>query len=319
MLAFIPRKWRLTRWQALLGAAATIAWWAFVGDDFVHEPNPDVAWYLFGASWAIPAWLLYWAIIVATRWVSARRPVVVRALVEIAAFAAMIGVAMLVTYLFPERHFWHGEVSREFNYSPLVFAATLISEVGMYISWRVLGAVTQASKPGPCLGSISIPPAQVIGLPREDKPASESPAGEPPADVQEEESPNLPAPDPSSRPLDQTELITPWARHRLPSMGTMVFIAVVLLIGGYLFVGFGMPVVIFPAAVAGLWIVIRILAEMRMFFYKWICLFNIAINFGQFTFMWFVVSTTTRFRGHLFCFLWAWSAFPGLYRKDTWQ
>jgi hypothetical protein len=24
MLAFIPRKWRLTRWQVLLGAAATI-------------------------------------------------------------------------------------------------------------------------------------------------------------------------------------------------------------------------------------------------------------------------------------------------------
>jgi hypothetical protein len=105
-LAFIPRKWRLARWQVLLGAPATIAWWAFVGDAFVHEPNPDVAWYLFGASWAIPAWLLYWAIIVATRWVSAHRPVVVRALVEIAAFAAMISVAMLVTYLFPGRHFW---------------------------------------------------------------------------------------------------------------------------------------------------------------------------------------------------------------------
>jgi hypothetical protein len=69
--------------------------------------------------------------------------IIARALAEIAAFAAMIGVAMLVTYLFPGRHFWHGEVSRDAAYSPVVFAATLISEVGMYILWRVLGVQRQ--------------------------------------------------------------------------------------------------------------------------------------------------------------------------------
>jgi hypothetical protein len=52
----------------------------------------------------------------------------------------MIGVAMLVTYLFPERHFWHGEVSRDAAYSPLVFAATLVCEVAMYIAARFLYA-----------------------------------------------------------------------------------------------------------------------------------------------------------------------------------
>jgi hypothetical protein len=195
-LAFIPRKWRLARWQVLLGATATAAWWGYVAYvPLVQDPllRKDPLIILFVASWVIPAWLVYWLFVIAVRRASANIPLVARALAEIAAFAAMIGVAMLVTYLFPERHFWHGEVSRDAAYSPVVFAATLISEVGMYISWRVLGAVTQASKPGPYLGSISIPPAPVIGLPREDKPGGESPAGEPPADVQEEEPPNLPA------------------------------------------------------------------------------------------------------------------------------
>jgi hypothetical protein len=53
--------------------------------------------------------------------------------------------------------------------------------------------------------------------------------------------------------------------------------------------------------------------SVRTFFYKWIWATAIALNFGQFLLMWFVVSTTTRFRGNLFCLLWVWSAFPGLY------
>jgi hypothetical protein len=199
------------------------------------------------AALAVPAWLVYWPSVIAisraARGASANHPVAARALTEVAAFAAMIGVAMLVTYLFPERHFWHGKVSHDATYSPVVFAATLISEVGMYISWRVLGAVTQANKPGPC-------PAPVIGLPREDKPADVSPAREPPADVQEEGPPNLPTPDSSSRPLDQIELVTPWARRRLPSMGTMAFIAAVLLIAAYLLMAAGIPASELPQAAA---------------------------------------------------------------------
>jgi hypothetical protein len=164
-LAFIPRKWRLATGLVLLGATATVAWWGFVGYSLLSGNLPeDPLLILFIASWVIPAWLVYWPSAIAIRGVSTNRPGAVRAL---AALAAMIGVAMLVTYLFPGRHFWHGEVSRDAAYSPLIFAATLISEVGMYISWRVLGAVTQASKPGPCPGLISIPPAPVIGLPRE--------------------------------------------------------------------------------------------------------------------------------------------------------
>jgi hypothetical protein len=141
-LAFIPRKWRLTRWQALLGAAATFAWWGFMGYSI---PAADPLWkdpllILFIASWVIPAWLVYWLFVTAVRRASANIPLVARALAEIAAFAAMIGVAMLVTYLFPERHFWHGEVSRDAAYSPLVFAATLVCEVAMYIAARFLYA-----------------------------------------------------------------------------------------------------------------------------------------------------------------------------------
>jgi hypothetical protein len=71
---------------------------------------------------------------------------VVRALTEVAAFAAMIGVAMLVTYLFPERHFWHGEVSRDAAYSPMVFASVLICQVALYIAWRILVAGQAAGK-----------------------------------------------------------------------------------------------------------------------------------------------------------------------------
>jgi hypothetical protein len=29
-LAFIPRRYRLARWQVLLGATATVAWWGFL-------------------------------------------------------------------------------------------------------------------------------------------------------------------------------------------------------------------------------------------------------------------------------------------------
>jgi hypothetical protein len=143
MLAFMPRKWRLAPWQVLLGATATAAWWGYVAYvPLVQDPllRKDPLTILFVAAWIMPVWLVYWLFVIAIRRASANIPLVARALAEIAAFAAMIGVAMLVTYLFPERHFWHGEVSRDAAYSPLVFAATLVCEVAMYIAPRFLYA-----------------------------------------------------------------------------------------------------------------------------------------------------------------------------------
>jgi hypothetical protein len=107
---------------------------------------------LFVASWVIPAWLVYWLFVIAVRRASANIPLVARALAEIAAFAAMIGVAMLVTYLFPERHFWHGEVSRDAAYSPVVFASVLICEVALYIAWKIVNVkqvVGKTASPSP--------------------------------------------------------------------------------------------------------------------------------------------------------------------------
>jgi hypothetical protein len=169
-LAFIPRKWRLARWQVLLGAAATVAWWLFLYNRLghfsvapvdlppLHGPWSDEDLRAYSAklyarqlseAWsdaylALPAWFVFWLFVIAVKWVSAHRPVVVRALVEIAAFAAMLGVAMFVTYLFPERHFWHGEASDDPVYSPMVFASVLICEVALYIAWRVLNALKPA-------------------------------------------------------------------------------------------------------------------------------------------------------------------------------
>lgn len=169
MLAFIPRKWRLARWQVLLGIALTVAWWGLIalkyGQDSPSDYMDSVDWaHLNGlrsegmnaeakafeaecyakhlseawapASLAAPAWLLYWAIIVAVR----RVPAVARVLVEIAAFAAMLGVAMFVTHLFPSKHFWHGQASDDPVYSPMVFASVLICEVALYIAWKIINA-----------------------------------------------------------------------------------------------------------------------------------------------------------------------------------
>jgi hypothetical protein len=141
-LVFIPRKWRLAPWQVWLGAALTFAWWGFLTYILLVESLPNFTDILFAASWPLPAWLVYWLFVNAikgtTRWVSANHPGAARALTEVAAFAAMIGGAMLVTYLFPERHFWHGEASRDAAYSPVVFAPVLICEVAMYIAWKIL-------------------------------------------------------------------------------------------------------------------------------------------------------------------------------------
>jgi hypothetical protein len=165
-MAFIPRKWRLARWQVLLGAAATVAWWVYLWVDYKNKRGQAAQFYVnwentkqageqlaldydilykdfyAAALLVIPAWFIFWLFIIAIRWVN--HPKAARALTEVAAFAAMIGVAMLVTYLFPERHFWHGQVSNEFNYSPVVFAATLISEGALYIAWKVLNALKPA-------------------------------------------------------------------------------------------------------------------------------------------------------------------------------
>jgi hypothetical protein len=190
LLVFIPRKWRLSPWQVLLGAAATVAWWGLLKYGLDH-PHPDYhyqeqehlsalwregmdteakeyaeqlskeysvklseAW--FAASLAVPAWLVYWPSVIAisgaARGACANHPVAARALTEVAAFAAMIGVAMLVTYLFPERHFWHGEVSRDAAYSPVVFASVLICEVALYIAWKIVNVkqvVGKTASPSP--------------------------------------------------------------------------------------------------------------------------------------------------------------------------
>jgi hypothetical protein len=83
----------------LLGIIATAAWWGFLTYILL------VTAILFAASLPLPAWLVYWPSAIAiretARWASASHPKAVRALTEVTAFAAMIGVAMLVTYLFP--------------------------------------------------------------------------------------------------------------------------------------------------------------------------------------------------------------------------
>ena len=96
-LAFIPRKWRLAPWQVLLGAAATVAWWGFLTYIPLVESVPNHI--LIAASWPLPAWLVYWLFVIAFRetakWASTSHPKAVRALTEVAAFTAMVGLAAL--------------------------------------------------------------------------------------------------------------------------------------------------------------------------------------------------------------------------------
>jgi hypothetical protein len=143
------RKFILTRWQVLLGVAITVAWWWYMELTGASNLLPnDLRLFLFIASWPLLAWFIFWLAIIAIRWLRANQVGAARALVELATFAAMIGVAYFVATLFPH------EV-KTYSYSDpawvnathdapsaTVFAAVLIAEVAMYIAWRVSNTTT---------------------------------------------------------------------------------------------------------------------------------------------------------------------------------
>jgi hypothetical protein len=178
-LAFIPRRWRLARWQVLLGVAATVAWWLFLHGSLDHLSLSPVeqdelsklwregfyedakeysarlsarlyavqlsrAW--FDAYLVLPAWLVFWASVIA---IASARPWRGQGSCRGCRVAAMIGVAWLAAHLFSGHSgcgYYFNEYShhREFwdcidypnAFSPLVFAATLVCEVAMYIAAR---------------------------------------------------------------------------------------------------------------------------------------------------------------------------------------
>jgi len=279
-LAFIPRRWRLARWQVLLGVAATVAWWLFLYNRLghfsvapvdlppLHGPWSDDDLRAYSAklyarqlseAWsdaylALPAWFVFWLSVIAVRWASANIPLVARALAEIAAFAAMIGVAMLVTYLFPERHFWHGEVSRDAAYSPVVFASVLICEVALYIAWRVLNALKPAvirpvdhaiEAAEPADTAPSKPSKIRTSLGREEELGRAWVQGAPYASI-----------------------ITEALRSKLPSLGTTAWIVAIVLIAAYLLMADGIPASELPQTaafvVALIWLLLWAIATVFM-------------------------------------------------------
>jgi hypothetical protein len=144
----------------------------------------------------------------------------------------MIGVAMLVTYIFPERHFWHGEVSRDTAYSPVVFASVLICEVALYIAWRVLNALKPAViRPVDHAIEATEPADAAPSKPLTAEPADAAPSK--PSKVRtwlgrEEE---LGRAWVQGAPYSS---VTEASRSKLPSLGTTAWIVAIVLIAAYL-------------------------------------------------------------------------------------
>jgi hypothetical protein len=203
------RKFRLTRWQVLLGVALTVAWWgyvafAYVSDApyYVHAPERDPFFgsfvipsttdvYILAALWAIPAWLVYWLAVIAIGWSLRNNASARRVLVEIATFAVMIGVAYFVATLFPHEvktHSWSGTSWMDATQSvpsATVFAATLISEAMIYVAFRILGSLNKAAHAEPIFAqehSEAPSPASILGRLASLSPLSEDPPPSPAAD-----------------------------------------------------------------------------------------------------------------------------------------